>query len=100
MRKLCLSFLLLSAAVATGCATKSATTMIHLPDGQQGFALNCSGSDAGASWAECFRRAGEACGPSGYDIVSKDGSEGGAGGSVNGLFQANITTRTMVVKCH
>lgn len=83
----------------TGCASKSATTLIHLPDGQPGFALNCSGSDASTSWGDCFRLAGKACGPSGYDIVSKEGSEGGAGGTVNGLFQANITARTMVVRC-
>lgn len=83
-----------------GCASSSSTTLINLPNGRQGFTINCSGSDAGASWAECYQRAGKACGPSGYDVVSKDNDDATSGGSVNGLFAANIKNRTLVVQCH
>ncbi|MGI4814028.1 MAG: hypothetical protein ACRYG5_16800 [Janthinobacterium lividum] len=85
----------------SACATRTSSKLINLPDGQSGFALNCSGSDASSSWADCYRSAGNACGPAGYDIVSKDGDEGGTtGGSVNGLFSANVRNRAMIVRCH
>lgn len=82
-----------------GCASSSSTQLINLPDGRPGFTLNCSGSDARQSWAECYELAGKACGASGYDVVSKDGDDGATGGSVNGLFSANIKNRALVVRC-
>ena len=44
--------LLLGVGLA-GCASSNTTSLINLPNGQTGFAVNCSGADAGSSWASC-----------------------------------------------
>jgi hypothetical protein len=81
-----------------GCA--SSTKMTYLPSGDTGFAINCSGSDASESWAECYKRAGEVCGSYGYDVVSKDVDNGAtSGGSIGGILGANVKNRSMVVRC-
>ncbi|KXU88489.1 hypothetical protein CI15_11265 [Paraburkholderia monticola] len=81
-----------------GCSTT--TTMTYLPSGDTGFAINCSGSDASTSWAECYKRAGEACGNYGYDVVSKDVDNGAtSGGTIGGIFGANVKNRSMVIRC-
>ncbi|NIF51572.1 hypothetical protein [Burkholderia sp. Ax-1724] len=91
---------LLLAAGLAGCASSNTTTLINLPNGQTGFAVNCSGADAGSSWASCYVQAGKACGATGYDIVSKDNDEGGtAGGSVTNVVSANVKNRSMIVRC-
>jgi hypothetical protein len=91
---------LLLAAGLDGCASSNTTTLINLPNGQTGFAINCSGADAGSSWASCYVQAGKACGATGYDIVSKDNDEGGtAGGSVTNVVSANVKNRSMIVRC-
>ncbi|HZZ09085.1 MAG TPA: hypothetical protein VFE79_00190 [Paraburkholderia sp.] len=97
----------LAAAVGLGLLTlgglagcSSTTTMTYLPSGDSGFAINCSGSDAGTSWAECYKRAGEVCGNYGYDVVSKDVDNGAtSGGTIGGIFGANVKNRSMVVRC-
>jgi hypothetical protein len=89
---------LTAATVLAGCANTS--TMTYLPSGDTGFAINCSGGDASTSWAECYKKAGETCGNYGYDVVSKDADNGAtAGGSVAGIFGANIKNRSMVIRC-
>ncbi|WP_027210948.1 hypothetical protein [Burkholderia sp. WSM2232] len=89
---------LLTLASLSGCSTT--TTMTYLPSGDTGFAINCSGSDASTSWAECYKRAGEVCGNYGYDVVSKDVDNGAtSGGTVGGIFGANVKNRSMVVRC-
>ncbi|MGF6295040.1 hypothetical protein [Paraburkholderia youngii] len=91
---------LLLAAGLGGCASSNTTTLINLPNGQTGFAVNCSGANAGSSWASCYVQAGKACGATGYDIVSKDNDEGGtAGGSVTNVASANVKGRSMIVRC-
>ncbi|MGF6899683.1 hypothetical protein P3T22_000925 [Paraburkholderia sp. GAS348] len=91
--------LLLGAGLA-GCASSNTTSLINLPNGQTGFAVNCSGADAASSWASCYVQAGNACGATGYDIVSKDNDEGGAaGGSVTNVVSANVKNRSMIVRC-
>lgn len=91
--------LLLGAGLA-GCASSNTTSLINLPNGQTGFAVNCSGADAASSWASCYVQAGKACGATGYDIVSKDNDEGGAaGGSVTNVVSANVKNRSMIVRC-
>jgi hypothetical protein len=81
-----------------GCA--SGPTMTYLPSGDTGFAINCSGGDAATSWAACYKQAGETCGAYGYDVISKDTDNGAtAGGSVGGIFGANIKNRSMVIRC-
>ncbi|MDE1183745.1 hypothetical protein [Paraburkholderia sp.] len=82
----------------SGCS--STTTMTYLPTGDTGFAINCSGSDASSSWAECYKQAGQVCGNYGYDVISKDVDNGAtSGGTVAGIFGANVKNRSMVVKC-
>jgi hypothetical protein len=100
LRLLSLSAALSIVLGASGCASSSSTQLIHLPDGRPGFTINCSGSDARQSWAQCYEQAGQACGANGYDVVSKDGDDAATGGSVNGLFSANIKNRALVVRCH
>ncbi|WP_027211467.1 hypothetical protein [Burkholderia sp. WSM2232] len=91
--------LLVGAGVA-GCASSNTTSLINLPNGQTGFAVNCSGAGADSSWASCYVQAGKACGATGYDIVSKDNDEGGtAGGSVTNVVSANVKNRSMIVRC-
>src|ERR1700722_12656074 len=91
--------LLLGVGLA-GCASSNTTSLINLPNGQTGFAVNCSGADAASSWASCYVQAGKACGATGYDIVSKDNDEGGAaGGSVTNVVSANVKNRSMIVRC-
>ncbi|WP_454806270.1 hypothetical protein [Paraburkholderia fungorum] len=81
-----------------GCS--STTTMTYLPSGDTGFAINCSGSDASSSWAECYKRAGQVCGNYGYDVISKDVDNGAtSGGTVGGIFGANVKNRSMVIRC-
>jgi hypothetical protein len=91
------------ALIAVGlsaCASSNTTSLINLPNGQTGFAVNCSGADAGSSWASCYVQAGKACGATGYDIVSKDNDEGGAaGGSVTNVVSANVKNRSMIIRC-
>ncbi|MGF6771244.1 hypothetical protein P3T18_003723 [Paraburkholderia sp. GAS199] len=87
-------------ASLSGCASSNTTSLINLPNGQTGFAVNCSGADAASSWASCYVQAGKACGATGYDIVSKDNDEGGtAGGSVTNVVSANVKNRSMIVRC-
>jgi len=84
----------------SGCASSNTTSLIHLPNGETGFAVNCSGADASSSWASCYVQAGQACGPTGYDIISKDNEQGGAaGGSVTNVVSANVKNRSMVIRC-
>ena len=88
-----------SALMLGACANTSQLT--YLPDGNTGFAINCSGSDASSTWAQCYAKAGEACGAYGYKVVSKDVDNGAAGGgTVGNLFGANIKNRSMVIQCN
>jgi hypothetical protein len=82
----------LTLASLGGCA--SSTKMTYLPSGDTGFAINCE------SWAECYKRAGEVCGAYGYDVISKDVDNGAtSGGTVGGIFGANVKNRSIVVRC-
>jgi hypothetical protein len=82
------------------CASSNDASLINLPDGQTGYAVNCSGADAGSSWASCYVLAGQKCGATGYDIVSKDNEEGGpTGGGITNVISANVKNRSMIVRC-
>ena len=87
-------------ACLSSCASSNTTSLINLPNGETGFAVNCSGADAASSWASCYVQAGNACGATGYDIVSKDNDEGGtAGGGVTNVVSANVKNRSMIIRC-
>jgi len=84
-----------------GCASSTDASLIHLPDGHSGYAINCSGADASTTWASCYVAAGDKCGAGGYTIVSKDNEEGGpTGGSITNVVSANVKNRSMVVRCN
>jgi hypothetical protein len=88
------------AASLGACASANNASLINLPDGQTGYAVNCSGADASSSWGSCYVLAGKACGASGYDIVSKDNEEGGpTGGGITNVVSANVKNRSMIVRC-
>lgn len=90
----------LAMASLGACASSNDASLINLPDGQTGYAVNCSGADAGSSWASCYVLAGEKCGATGYDIVSKDNEEGGpTGGGITNVISANVKNRSMIVRC-
>ncbi|MFC0397256.1 hypothetical protein [Paraburkholderia rhizosphaerae] len=100
LRAALLSCFALVAASLAACASSNTTSLINLPNGETGFAVNCSGADAGSSWASCYVQAGKACGPTGYDIVSKDNDEGGtAGGGITNVVSANVKNRSMIIRC-
>lgn len=90
MRKLLLAVVLLA-----GCATSSKT---YLPDGSEGFSINCDGS--ALSWSQCYKKAGDLCGAQGYKVLA-GGNEGNAivGGNQYGFAGGMIVTRSMLVKC-
>jgi hypothetical protein len=84
----------------SACASSNTTSLINLPNGETGFAVNCSGADADSSWASCYVQAGQACGATGYDIISKDNDQGGpTGGGVTNVVTANVKNRSMIVRC-
>ncbi|SAK56164.1 hypothetical protein AWB83_01744 [Caballeronia ptereochthonis] len=90
----------LAVASLGACASSNDASLINLPDGQTGYAVNCSGADAGSSWASCYVLAGKKCGATGYDIVSKDNEEGGpTGGGITNVISANVKNRSMIVRC-
>jgi hypothetical protein len=79
-----------------GCASSSTT---YGPDGRQAHTLNCSG--LARSWAMCAEKAGEICGPRGYDVV---GAAGGSTGSMamvsrSGGFGGSGIERSMLIQC-
>jgi hypothetical protein len=92
---------ILAAAGLNACASSNNASLIHLPDGQTGYAINCSGADAGSTWGSCYVLAGNKCGATGYTIVSKDNEEGGpTGGGISNVISANVKNRSMVVRCN
>ena len=57
-------------------------------------------ANASTSWGQCYERAGELCGPAGYDILQQVG-EGGAyaQGGQGGGFASTTNNRMMIVQC-
>lgn len=93
------SAILFACLAIAGCSTSS-TNRTYLPSGDVGFTINCSGDSSESSWAECYKKAGEACGAYGYDVISKDTDGGGsAGGTLGGVLSANVKNRSLVVRC-
>lgn len=82
MRKRVVIAVFAVALTMAGCAYRE----VRLPDGDEGFAIECSGT--GDSWASCYDVAGELCDSSGYEIINKasDTTEDSA-------------SRSMVIKC-
>lgn len=83
-----------------GCAGSSKT---YGPDGSEMYSLNCSGW--ARNWGMCLEKAGELCGPRGYQIVNRSGDSpgmlvtGSSFGASSGFSAAPVISRTMLVKC-
>jgi|SRR5882724_1705471 len=81
--------------LVSGCASASKT---YGPDGREVFVLNCSGW--ARSWGMCYEKAGELCGPRGYQVIGRDeqnsmiGSAGGGSAMV-----APVQHRNMMISC-
>jgi hypothetical protein len=64
-------------AVLGGCTTAKE---IYLPNGAKGHDIRCDGFSN--RMENCFQKAGDICGPKGYDVVIPQGSYTG----MNSLF--------------
>jgi hypothetical protein len=65
----------------TGCAATVNET--HLPNGEHGYAIDCSG--VGAELIDCYEKAGNVCGAGGYETVGTSG--------------LTFSSRAMLIKC-
>lgn len=85
----------LSLLLLCACAKSQ---QVYLPDGSAGYSINCDGSSN--SWSLCFQRAGQLCGPSGYEILERTGDTTESAAAMPGVFAvgANVT-RSMLVRC-
>lgn len=86
--------------VIGGFLVASCTTWkpVVLPSGQQGFTVDCSGTNL--TWSHCYRKAGRAC-PQGYDVAEKLDKHGGkvAAGDLYGLLGGSVVDRSMLIRC-
>jgi hypothetical protein len=103
----------LLAAIAAGAislAGCSSSKQIYTQDGQQGHVVTCTPAWTGGivgqvaaastSWGQCYEKAGELCGATGYDIIQQVGENGAYGQAGNNVgFVSTTNNRTMVVKC-
>tara|TARA_B110000858_G_C17592596_1_gene376380 strand:+ start:346 stop:651 length:306 start_codon:yes stop_codon:yes gene_type:complete len=78
-----------------GCASAKQT---YSSDGEIAHSLNCSGT--ARNWGMCYAKAGEICGSKGYDVLTKEGEQGGvASASSSNAFASSLHFRTMTVAC-
>lgn len=86
--------------VGSGFLMASCTTWtsVVLPSGQQGFTVDCSGTNL--TWSHCYRKAGKAC-PQGYDVSEKLDKHGGkvAVGDLYGMLGGSVVDRSMLIQC-
>lgn len=55
-------------ANVAGCAIVKET---YMPDGSKGYSISCDGAAVGMN--VCLEKAGDLCGASGYDIITREG---------------------------
>jgi hypothetical protein len=78
-----------------GCATQKA---VYLPDGRQGYSINCSGPDL--NWGMCYEKAGEVCKSRGYDVISKTGDQGSSVVATQyGVIGGTKVNRSLLIAC-
>jgi hypothetical protein len=68
--------------LVTGCVTIQS---LYTASGKPGYSIECSGT--AGSWGECYLKASELCGSSGYEVMDRVGD------------QAGIIRRTLVIAC-
>jgi hypothetical protein len=107
MHKLLLAAISVATISLAGCVNSKPT---YTADGGQGHVISCTPgwtggligavANASTSWGQCYERAGELCGPRGYDILQQVGEEGAyAQGGRGGGFASTTNNRMMIVKC-
>lgn len=93
-------FVLGLAVVGGGLSLGACTTSrpIVLPSGQQGYTVDCSGTNL--SWSHCYRKASRLCGH-GYTISQKTDNHGGhpVVGDLFGLMGGSVVDRGMLIEC-
>jgi hypothetical protein len=87
----------------TGCAFSKET---YLPDGSKGYSISCDGAAVGIN--TCFEKAGDLCGPRGYDQLTREGQiiPMGVASSNNSGFQGSsfasygaFNTKSIMIRC-
>jgi hypothetical protein len=92
-------FVLAVVSALAGCVTAMpSVTQTYTPDGRQGYVVNCSGQ--AMNWGECYQKAGELCGISGYDVLTHAGDQRNQViGTPYGVGSDTIITRSLVIAC-
>lgn len=75
--------LCLFATLAAGCGGANTA---RLPDGTEGYSVNCNGMDN--DWAECYNKAADMCDGGKYQIMSQNTSAVG-----------ETPMRNLIIKC-
>ena len=91
------SVTLIAIAALAGCAAAQKT---YLADGSEGYSIDCSGQ--ALNWGYCDRKAGELCGARGYEVLGKEGEQGGPtlSGNQFGLYSTQVMSRSMMIRCN
>jgi hypothetical protein len=76
-----------------GCVLATKT---YTPSGQMGYTIECSRSYQ--TWGDCYQKAGQLCGYSGYDIIMKSEDDKGAY-VLYGAYGETTNKRSMLIKC-
>jgi hypothetical protein len=84
--------------MVAGCASGPTSRQTYLPDGRQGFVIECPGTNQ--SWGDCYQQAGEVCGGRGYAVVSQVGDQGQRSGAhVYEAWSQSVMTRSLMIAC-
>lgn len=84
-----------SMTLLSGCASSSKT---FAPDGREAYSLDCSG--LARSWGMCLSKAGDICGPKGYDVLTAAGDRGMLA-TVNQYqgYASSTISRNLLISC-
>jgi hypothetical protein len=107
MQKALLAAMAASTLLVAGCVNSKPT---YTASGQVGHVIQCTPgwtggligavANASTSWGQCYEKAGELCGPRGYDILQQVGENGAyAQGGSGGGFASTTNNRMMIVQC-
>ena len=91
----------LLAMTLIGCAVSKE---IYLTDGSKGHSISCDGAALGMN--TCFEKAGDLCGPRGYDQLNRDGQiiptgvrGSGVSGNNLGFEDGMAITQSIMIRC-
>jgi hypothetical protein len=63
---------------------------MYTPDGKEGYNITCSGSSM--NWGMCYEKAGDICGPKGYEVLQKNSDEAY-------VYGGSLISRNIIIKC-